>query len=396
MTARAKTLKKRKSPLASFDRAARGPNIPPPEREGACLLVMRDILHTTEMASTRIVPLPEQPYFRLPSSPVIKAIYELFTAGRRLDRLEASKLALNRHTTLQAYETDGRTVLSCTNESGDFTLSVATDLLPQTLKAGRGIKRLFLFLLIHWNRQQDARTISIPLKELIKCGAFNDAAAAWKNITVAMPALLSLQIQGLQRHGTKKHAQITDATPLFEDWRIEKRTLEVMLHPSCNTDFLFEYFTSLPAFFFNLYSNTQDAAFHIFYMARMKQNVDALYRGKAFAVSFQALHAALCLPAIGETRNPQRDCIERILEAVEQLNEAGAKTGLSLTIESDLTAPAKTVLAASRVLVRITGALFESLHPVMERRRHEAERQKRINARTEKIIAQRIAKTADR
>ncbi len=352
-------------------------------------------LHSPDIASTNVVPLPEQTYFRIPSSPVIKAIYELFTAGRHFDRLEENKSALNRKVTLDIYEREERTILACTNESGSFTLSVSTDLLPYELKAGRRIKRLFLFLLIYWNRQQDARTISIPLKELVKHGAFNDAAAARKSIKSAMPALLSLTVEGRQEHSKRKYVQIMDETPLFESWRIESGKLEVMTHPDCNTDFLFEYFTTLPKCFFRLYSNAQDAAFYIFYMARQKQNVDKLYAGDPFVVTFSALHAALCLPAIGETRNPQRDCIERILEAVEQLNEAGKGTGLSLSIAGDMTAPARTVLATSRVLVWITGSLLESLQPIMERRRQEAEKQKRIRAKTEKIIAQKIAKTAE-
>lgn len=356
--------------------------------------MIRDITHSPRMASTSVVPLPDEAYFRIPSSPVIKLIYEMFTAGRHLARLADGKAEVNRKVSLEAYERDGRTELHYMNDSDGFTLSVATDLLPD-LKAGRLIKKTFLFLLMKWNRQQEFQAITIPLKEFVENNAYSTEINARRGIKAAMPALLSLKIQGRQIHGRKKYFSIPDETPLFDDWRIAKGKLQVIPNRDCNTEFMFEYFTSLPKFFFKLSSNAQDVAFHIFFMARQAQNVDRLYKGQSFTVSFPALRAALCLPAIGETEHPKRDCTDKLLEAIEDINSTAAGTGLVLTIRGDLNATASECLETGKVEVSITGGLLESLQTIMARRDKAAKREQRIRAMKEKALAEKIRKAAE-
>lgn len=354
----------------------------------------RNIPTSPKMASTSIVPLPDESYFRIPSSPVIKLIYEMFTAGKHLARLADGKAEVNHKVSLEAYERDGRTKLHYMNDSDGFTLSVATDLLPG-LKAGRLIKKTFLFLLMKWNRQQEFQTITIPLSEFVEKNAYSNEINARRGISAAMPALLSLTVKGRQIHGKKKYFWISEETPLFDDWRISKGTLQVIPNRDCKTEFMFEYFTSLPAFFFKLSSNAQDTAFHIFFMARQAQNVDRLYKGQSFTVSFPALRAALCLPAIGETKHPTRDCIDPILAAIEDINATAAGSGLVLTVRANLTATPEKCLETGKVEVSMTGSLLESLQLIMARRQKERERQQRIRARQEKSLADKIRKAGE-
>lgn len=352
-------------------------------------------LPAPELASTNIVPLPKRAYFRYPSTPAEKLIYEVFTAGKHLDRLSAGKAAAShRKNALQAQETaEGITRVVYTNDSGRLILTVNTAL----LKAGRtnrDIKKLFIILLAEWDGQQRSEILTIPLKAFVETyQAYSDVRSAKQRIRAAMPALLSLSLQGQQKQGKNQQAGIfyqPHGTPLFQDWHIAGGKLEVILNPDFKKPFLFSAFTSLPTFFFRLSSNGADVMHHIFLMARQGTNLAGLAKGKAFSMSFRALHAALCLPAIGETKNPTRDCIGRIVEAVEDINQTAAGTGLALTIAGNLTGTADSILEACKVQVSMTGAMLESFQPVIELRRKEAERKKRIAARKQKRLGEKI------
>lgn len=358
-----------------------------------------DTLHTPDMASANVVPLPEQTYFRIPSSPLTKLIYDAFTAGKHLDRLEEGKTAVNRKVTLDVREEDGKTVFEYQNSRGTLYFSLPADV----LKSGRLLltaKKLFLVLLVEWNRQQEESIVTVPLSFFYE----KYAVYKWNNITHqlikrAIPLLAFISVWGEQRiTADRKKTELVhleEETPLFDRLFFSGNKLKFFINPAFRgaQKLIFEFFPCLPSFFFNLTPDGQDLLFHVFYVAR--QNLDALDKGQAFAVSYMAAHAALCLPGEEENRRYlKQKGLDPLIAAVDDINRNAANTGLTLVKRDNLAEAAGERLRAGKIEVSITGVMLESYLPMIERRKREQEKAIRQARRREKRLDARAAEAS--
>ena len=100
---------------------------------------------------------------------------------------------------------------------------------------------------------------------------------------------------------------------------------------------MFQYFTILPKFAFQLGNRPFDLLYTIFYLAR--QNSKQVKEKGYFTVSFRAIQQRLDLPDESKTLNPSRDIRQPIEDAVaditKQLQAAGTEQEFIITAVYD-------------------------------------------------------------
>lgn len=351
-----------------------------------------------QLASDIFTPLPKETYFRLASSPLTKLIYEAFTAGPHFDRLADGKAEVNHKVFFDVQEEDGKTVFEYQNSRGTLFFSLPTNCLKEGGKTRSYAKKLFVILLIEWNRQQEADVVTIPLHRFYKkYAAYSKNNHTHRGLKKAIPLLAFISVWGNQKISKYKgrkaeHIQLAEKTPLFDRLSLSNGELKFSVNPSfkAKKKLIFEFFPSLPTFFFNLSSNAADMLFHIFYIAR--QNLDTLERRKPFAVSFKAVHVALCLPKVQETHHHKQLIIQPLIDAVEEINRQATGTGLSLAINGKPSKTTAEILNAYKIEASITGEMLVNYQPMIERVKAEQEKaasyaRKKERQREEKLKA---------
>lgn len=249
--------------------------------------------------------------------------------GSRIQRISHNK------TSVEVYG-DRKNKIQIKNNNKDFTLELLN--ISQIEKSNKPAKKVFIYILHQLGKQNITEnlfndlTIEFPLTDLVDLGMYANVKTARKGFLTARDVLSDLKIKAIVKAG-KSNKEISNlVTPLFLTSGIIKSTCVISLNKEINwKTFALQEFTLLPTTYFRLNSNASDLFYNIFNIAR--QRGKELAKKNSFNISFGAIQNWLALPSEVDTKNskgavireatknPKRDILEPILNALEEIQK---------------------------------------------------------------------------
>ena len=337
----------------------------------------------------------------MPDSPASHFLFDILSAEDGVGDIPPRKRQVNHNTTYEVKENGSRRLLSMENREGTASVTVELTDIDKLNKAG---KKFLILALIKANEQalhcgQLTRDyISFPLQELVDCGLYTRLSGARKGFEAGADALTSIKVKGTIRKSKKSTATITALEVPFTGAKIENNQCTIYLNHRIDWNFLAQYFTKLPKYYFRLPSRASDLLYYIFYLARQhtKEIADKGY----FTIGFQAIHSLLKLPDPQTARNPQRDIKDVIENAVTEIETAHetryGHTELAFELIYDESSSVTEYLTNGYLKVRLNGSFAEPFHLHSESQEKKIQQAEKKAARiAEKAIAIRKTRTTE-
>jgi hypothetical protein len=224
-------------------------------------------------------------------------------------------------------ENGNKRIISLTNKNTKISLEISD--IEKLTGNNKTAKKLFVFALIKANEQAiyngelTKDHISFSLKELVEIGFYKVLNSARKGFKSGMDTLTSMKIKGSLKKSNTKKIEIESLEVLFTGAKISKNQCYIFFNTRINWNFLLQYFTILPKYYFKLSNKASDLIYYIFYLAR--QNAKNIEKNGYFTISLRAIQHKLQLPNENGINNPQRDIKDAIENAIEQIEEEHAK-----------------------------------------------------------------------
>lgn len=269
----------------------------------------------------QIASLGKNPFLTLPTSPALSAIYRAAIYGKDITSL-TGKSTRNHGTTYTGLIKNERGKLKV--ESGKAEITVTFD----TTKLSKQSLNLLVHTLTKANEQaiHDGELtkdyISYPLMELVDNGMYTALQSARKGFKTGLDAMTSIKIQGTAKKGNRTEEQY-GLEVIFTGGNIQDGECTIYLNPRINWNFVVQYFTVLPEYFFKLNTKAGELLLYIFFIAR--QRTEAIDKDGYFTINFRAIQEWLNLPSEIGNRKPQQLIRQPIEDAVTQIEEEHSK-----------------------------------------------------------------------
>ena len=292
-------------------------------------------LRDTGFFETReIMEAAETVFYSMPDSTTTHLIYQGLNAGANMADLKDRMELVDKKKALVPQHSGDQSRLVYT--ANDSNIIIDFDDIRKLTGKNTPAKKFFVLTLIKANEQaifngvlkQDY--VSFPLQELVDLGFYQSTDSARRGFNQAMETLTSIKARGrIKRKGKKKDEILTGAGDagevLFTGWDriIGKGQCIVYLNHRINWDFIAQYFTLLPAYYFGLPSRPSDLLYYISFLAR--QNTKKIAETGSFNISFRAIQMFLRLPNENKAPNPYRDIKEAIENAITEIETAHRK-----------------------------------------------------------------------
>lgn len=288
----------------------------------------KKLLSTVPIPTTAPAPLRVETdgLYNVPTSPASNLMFETIAAGDSIKLLpERKQRTSHTKTSMTVSESkDGtRSNVSIDTPTANITIGI-TDI-DKLAGSNKAAKKLFVLALIKANEQAIrggvlARDhVSFPLQELVDMGFYSSLRSARTGFNSGADVLTSIKIKGTIRK-SKNHSVSVDALEVpFTGAHIKKGQCFIFLNDRLNWDFIAQYFTVIPRYYFRLPNKASDLLYYVFYLARQrtKEIADKGY----FDISCRALQARLNLPDEKATLNPSRDIKGAISAAVDEIEK---------------------------------------------------------------------------
>lgn len=344
----------------------------------------------------------EKPFYNVPDSTASNLVMEVLGAGSELADLPARKKQINHNTTYEVFEDRAKRQVSLKNDKAQITIELAD--IDRITGSNKPAKKLFVLSLLKANEQAifdgvlTKDYISFPLQELIDTGFYSTPQSARKGFKSGMDILTSLKLKGQIHQSKKKRSSVDAMEVLFTGTRIEKGQCTVYLNPRISWNFLAQYFTILPRYYFKLPNRASDLLYYIFFLAR--QHTKEIQERGYFTISFRAIQHRLQLPSEKDNSNPYRTIKQPIEEAIEQIETEHSSyynnTEFALLPVCDDTASISDYLDNGYLQVSLTGAFSDMFIAIsIETAKQIETAHKRQDRITEKAIAINLAKKID-
>lgn len=187
-------------------------------------------------------------------------------------------------------------------------------------KQDKTTKKILTFLLEESNRQNNPEDIIFKVQDLVDLGIYANIDSARKGLDTAMEKLTSVKINGSLKHGNvtidKRIAVI------FFDYTREKYSgyAKVSRNRNLSMGVVAKFITLFPSWAYPL--NVKAFSLVEFIMTQARQNTELIFEKGEFNIGLRVINNALGQPDALETKNPQRDIIEPILKAIEEIEIA--------------------------------------------------------------------------
>lgn len=348
-------------------------------------------------------------YYNYPISPASNLCMEVLAAGgENIEDLPARKKQINHNVTYEVLEQEERRLVSMQSDSATVTVELSD--IDKITGSNKPAKKLFVLSTIEINKQalhdgmltQDY--ISFPLQSLVDIGFYGAIQSARKGFKTGMDALTSMKIKGVIKKGKKNTCEVEALRVLFTGADIERGQCVIYLNPHIDWSFVAQYFTVLPQYYFRLSNRASDLLYYIFYLAR--QNTKSIETQGYFTISNRALQQKLLLPDENTIKNPQRDIIEAVEKAIEEIEEAqkehSQNTDLSLMLIYNELEGIKDFLASGYLKVSFKGVLRAKFTTLSKDRaqkiketkqRSEQRKQRAITKNMEKALKKALEET---
>ena len=354
------------------------------------------------IAITAVKAQQESNFYNVPDSTASNLILETLGAGENIADLPARKKQINHNTTYEVLEDGKRRQVSVINPKAKVTIELAD--IDKMTGSNKPAKKLFVLSLIKANEQAifDGQLtkdyISFPLQELIDIGFYKTPQSARTGFKAGMDALTSLKIKGHIQQTKKRGSSIDALEVLFTGANIKNGQCTVYFNPRISWNFIAQYFTILPRYYFKLPNRASDLLYYIFFLARQHTR-DIEERGY-FTIGFRAIQHRLQLPSEIDNGNPYRTIKQPIEEAIEELETEHSllygNTDFSLLPVYEEAASIKDYLDNGYLRVSLTGAFAETYIAISKDTAKQIEQAEKRQARiTEKAVAIKTAKAIE-
>lgn len=275
-------------------------------------------------------------FYDLPDSPASHMIFEVLTSGTKdIDTISERKKQVSNGTKYEVQALNNQRRISMENSRGTIKIIVE---LNDIYKMSRSSKKLFILSLIKANEQALSNGeliknyISFPLQELVDIGFYTNIDSARHGFKQGMLALTNITIQGSIRKSRNSTIDIQTFQVPFIGGTINNGQCRIDFNPNIDWNFLAQYFTKLPRYYFKLSNKASDLLYYIFYIAR-QQTTKIADKGYC-TISFRAIQSLLKLPSEIGNREPTRSIKQPIEDVIQEIEEAHGQQygscGLSL------------------------------------------------------------------
>lgn len=275
----------------------------------------------TNIQPAKSLKVKKDSFYNVPDSSASNLLMETLSAGTSISDLPFRKKQINHNTKLEVYEDGKRRQIIMNNTKSNVIIELND--IDELAGSNKPAKKLFILSLIKaneqaiYNSQLTKDYISFPLQELIDIGFYKTPQSARKGFTSGINVLTSIKLKG-QIEITKNSKSIIETLEvLFTGAKIVKGQCTIYLNPRINWNFIAQYFTILPLYYFRLSNRASDLLYYIFYLAR--QNTKSIEENGYFNISFRAIQHRLQLPSEINNTNPYRTIKQPIEESIEEL-----------------------------------------------------------------------------
>ena len=273
----------------------------------------------------------EDKFYNMPTSGGSDLVMKALRAGGNVAALpEASKRVSNSQQIEVRESGQKRQIISKGNNTE--TIIEIGDI-EKLLGSNKAAKKMFPYLLIKMNEQSfDYKSgnlhhdeVGFSLQELVDIGFYKSIRTARRGFLDAMDVITNLKLKAVVKKGKKSFttapadAEGEGILVMFTGAAVANNYCKVMLNYKVNWQPLFQYFTILPKFAFQLKSRPFDLLYTIFYLAR--QNNKQIREKGYFTMGFRTIQQRLDLPSEIDNKDPQktiRQPIEEAIAAIEQ------------------------------------------------------------------------------
>ncbi len=303
--------------------------------------------------------LENQGYFKMASSPAINTAHKALGAGKEgLTRMQTNLAKVNHAQNIELQASGNkRRVIATSSKS---TVILELDDINKLAGSNKGAKKMLDFILIKVNKQayrgdEMVRDyIDFPLKELITAGLYSTPQSARKGYKDAMDIITSMKFSGEFRKGTQNKISQMAIEVLFPSAYLKNGICTVYMNSRVNWDFVLSFYTIIPKWAFKLKNNAYTLVRYIFYLAR--QNTEAIKEKGYFTISIRAVCAELNLPDMEETKNPGRDIINVIEDAISEIEQENNDSDFTITpVNFDVDTPARERLTNGYLKIGLKG-----------------------------------------
>ena len=338
------------------------------------------------------------PFFTVGNSPASNLVMEVLGAGKNVADLPARKRKI-RSSKLEVMERGNQRQIILKEPKAEITLELAD--IDKLSGNNKPAKNFFVLALQKANEQAihngelTRNFVSFPLKELIEIGLYSTPQSARAGFKRGMDALTSLKVKGKIRKSKKSESTIEGIAVLFPDAWIKDGQCMISFNDRINWNFMIQYYTILPKYYFRLSDNAGDLLYYIFYLAR--QHTRDIAEKGYFNISFRAIYNRLNLPDEKTNPNPQRDIKRPIEKAIEELEdrhkEAYGNMEFGLLPVYDDEAPIESFLDNGYLQVKLSGEFAKDFIAISQKNAQRIETAQKQKARiVEKAKAINMAK----
>lgn len=285
-------------------------------------------------------------FSRYPNGPALKLFGHAFSAAS-LDTLFHSQQT----GALDTVSVKGSTLEISKRREKSYSMRLEVKDFATIISRQNQTDKVFMFLLSEVNRQcvhggkVTGHCVTFNLEDMVKAGLYTNRSNARRGFLAAFDDLSRMELRGrFQRSGGADGETISGRFMLFTGTTLQesKRAdlVSVFLNSYVDWTLFTTAFTIIPNYYYSLGKRPRMLLLYLCHLAR--NNIEAISEGKPFRVSFPSVGDFLGLPDPGNTRNPYRDTVGAIEQAVTDIELANGKHGLHITPVYDVDAPVAT------------------------------------------------------
>lgn len=337
-------------------------------------------------------------FYDMPNSSASHLLFDIISAEDSIADLPARKKQVNHGTIYEVKASGDKRLVSMENYEGTAKVTVELADINKLNKAG---KKLLILSLVKANEQAlhngelTRDYISFPLQDLIHYGLYARLNGARKGFEIGTDALTSIKVKGTIRKSKKSTATIKALEVPFTGAKIENNQCYIYLNTRIDWNFLTQYFTKIPKYYFKLSNRASDLLYYIFYLAR--QHTREIASRDYFTISFRAIHSLLKLPSETGTQRHEQLIRRPIEDAVGEIEtehkQMYGNKEFSLELVYDEKTGISEYLDNGYLKVSLKGAFAEPFITQSQTKQKKIQQAEQKKARIEeKAIAMKMAK----
>lgn len=372
----------------------------PPKRRPRTTKAERLALIASDDLSKRLI---NYPYLNIPTSPAVESVLHLMNTGGNLSRLEERRPQICHGQTIRTLvKTDGGHEVRVITTTGVSTVTLEVKALDKLLHSPTA-RKMFIYTLKKLNDQAFSggefkqNYAVFTLQELIDIGYYSTEQSARKGFKNAMEVLTSIKVSGELHKGKKNVLSSEHLTVLYTGYELlGNGTYAFYVNERVNWAMVCAFYTSLPRFYFELSARASTLLYFIAVQARRETKTIA--ERHYLTISMRAVQERLNLPDEKGNTDPQRTIKKPVIDAIAEINQHAASKGIGLSLEL-IGSTSRTIsdfMENAYIKATLSGEYAESFTTIASSQQKQIETaEKRREALTQKIIAERAAKKID-